>query len=152
MPALKVLVNDKNYLRRMTCLFTIKSILEKKDIKIEDESNKISNQNKHNDQNKNNNETNVRGKIDQAKLDNHNRNIQTNSDLYKKLIEHLLPFIIQLQTDKIPNVRFNVAICLEVLREKNTEVKTALEKLSVDADSDVKYYSIRALKSLGFIQ
>ena len=60
--------------------------------------------------------------------------------------------IIQLQNDKIPNVRFNVAICLEVLREKSAEVKSVLENLSKDSDSDVKYFSIRAQKSLGFIQ
>ena len=31
MPKLEELIGDKNYLRRMTCLFTIKSILDVKD-------------------------------------------------------------------------------------------------------------------------
>lgn len=140
MPKLEELIGDKNYLRRMTCLFTIKSILDVKDTDTTSDSGKNSPRN---------HDTN---KIDQAKLDSHNRNIKTNTDFHKKLIEKLLPLIIQLQNDKIPNVRFNVAICLEVLREKSAEVKSALENLAKDSDSDVKYFSIRAQKSLGFIQ
>jgi len=140
MPKLEELIGDKNYLRRMTCLFTIKSILEIKHI------------DKNGDLGKNSPRNNDTNKIDQAKLDNHNRNIKTKTDFHKKLIEKLLPLIIQLQNDNIPNVRFNVAICLESLREKSGEVKSALESLAKDSDSDVKYFSIRAQRSLGFIQ
>ena len=138
LPKLNSLVKDENYLRRMTCLFTIKSILEKKE----------SLGNFNSDEAKENHKTN----IDQEKLDNQNRNIKVNSDLHKKLIENLLPLIVQLHTDKIPNVRFNVAICLEILREKTDKIKSILETMAEDTDSDVKYYSVRAQKSLGFIQ
>jgi len=142
MPKLEELIGDKNYLRRMTCLFTIKSILENKN-----------NLDKNSDSGKNNSPRNDdTNKIDQAKLDSHNRNIKTKTDFHKQLIDKLLPLIIQLQNDNIPNVRFNVAICLETLREKSSEVKSALENLVKDSDSDVKYFSIRAQRSLGFIQ
>jgi serine/threonine-protein phosphatase 2A regulatory subunit A len=72
--------------------------------------------------------------------------------------EDVLPTVISLSNDPIPNIRFNVAKSLEALIPllKNNEsasglyestVKPALEKLTEDVDVDVKYFALRALES-----
>lgn len=71
--------------------------------------------------------------------------------------EDVLPTVISLSNDPIPNIRFNVAKSLETLVPllKNNEstsglyettVKPALEKLSEDVDGDVKFFACRALE------
>lgn len=69
----------------------------------------------------------------------------------------LLPTVISLSDDPIPNIRFNVAKSLETLRPIldrdpslkeaiDTTVKPALEKLSKDKDQDVQFFAARALQ------
>jgi serine/threonine-protein phosphatase 2A regulatory subunit A len=70
--------------------------------------------------------------------------------------EDVLPTVISLSNDPIPNIRFNVAKSLEALipllknKEANglyeTTVKPALEKLCEDTDGDVKFFANRALE------
>lgn len=71
--------------------------------------------------------------------------------------EDVLPTVISLSNDPIPNIRFNVAKSLEALipllknkQEANglyeTTVKPALEKLREDTDGDVKFFASRALE------
>lgn len=72
----------------------------------------------------------------------------------------ILPTIIEMSEDPIPNIRFNVAKSLESLipllkNDPNTVgfidslVKTTLDKLSGDQDVDVKFFATRALESYG---
>ena len=72
--------------------------------------------------------------------------------------ENVLPTVLGLKDDTIPNVRFNVAKSLEVLASilKNdktcveliqSQVAPALQKLSDDSDVDVKWFANKALLS-----
>ncbi|KAI7846725.1 armadillo-type protein [Circinella umbellata] len=72
--------------------------------------------------------------------------------------ENVLPTVLRLKDDTIPNVRFNVAKSLEVLASilKNdqtsieliqSQVAPALQKLSDDSDVDVKWFANKALLS-----
>jgi serine/threonine-protein phosphatase 2A regulatory subunit A len=73
-------------------------------------------------------------------------------DTVKELI---VPAVLQLTKDPIPNIRFNAAKCLEVIipilkKSANhptvTEViKPALSKMTEDNDQDVRYFGQRAL-------
>lgn len=66
----------------------------------------------------------------------------------------MLPTIIQLATDKVPNVRFNVAKTLAVLNTQfdqttiTTQIKPILEKLRSDSDNDVQYFAQEAMDVL----
>ncbi|KAI9322263.1 armadillo-type protein [Dichotomocladium elegans] len=73
--------------------------------------------------------------------------------------DNVLPTVLNLQQDPIPNVRFNVAKSLEVLapilkREADaaglvpSQIAPALQKLSSDADPDVKWFANKALLSV----
>ena len=72
--------------------------------------------------------------------------------------DQLLPALIQLQSDPIPNIRFNVAKSLEVIipllkaaDQKvivNEKIKPSLSKLHEDLDGDVRYYAQRALLAI----
>lgn len=63
----------------------------------------------------------------------------------------LLPFLLRLARDPVPNVRFNVAKAFERLApglERSvlaTQVRPSLETLSRDTDADVRYYAGKAL-------
>lgn len=74
--------------------------------------------------------------------------------------DSVLPTIIDMSKDPIPNIRFNVAKSLEALipllkKDPNTaelissSVKPTLEKLCTDQDSDVKFFATRALENNG---
>jgi serine/threonine-protein phosphatase 2A regulatory subunit A len=76
--------------------------------------------------------------------------------------ESILPTIIEMSQDSIPNIRFNVAKSLESLipllrKDPSTEelltssVKPTLEALSLDQDVDVKFFATRALENSGNI-
>ncbi|ORX54629.1 ARM repeat-containing protein [Hesseltinella vesiculosa] len=79
------------------------------------------------------------------------------SNLSPEIIkEDVLPTVLQLVEDPIPNVRFNVAKCLEILtpilrNDPSTEVlatsqvKPALQKLNDDTDTDVRWFAEKAL-------
>lgn len=68
----------------------------------------------------------------------------------------ILPTVLDMTEDTIPNVRFNVAKSLEVLTPilkddpitqslMESKVKPALEKLQSDADMDVRWFADKAL-------
>ncbi len=68
--------------------------------------------------------------------------------------EQVLPALVQLSKDSIPNVRFNVAKALETLantlKSQNNaalveQIKPVLTKLKEDTDTDVRYFAQRAL-------
>ncbi|KAJ3057269.1 protein phosphatase 2, regulatory subunit A [Rhizophlyctis rosea] len=69
----------------------------------------------------------------------------------------IIPTVVQLANDPIPNIRFNVAKSLEViapLAKKSgadldaVGVKGALNKLNGDSDVDVRYFAARALEKV----
>jgi len=66
----------------------------------------------------------------------------------------MLPTVINLATDGVPNVRFNVAKSLQkigsVLDQSilTSQVKPCLEKLKEDADVDVRYFADEAVVAL----
>ncbi|KAG0193517.1 hypothetical protein DFQ28_004850 [Apophysomyces sp. BC1034] len=79
--------------------------------------------------------------------------ISLSSEILK---DNVLPTVLELKDDPIPNVRFNVAKSLEVLTpilRKNpattslisAQVTPALQKLGGDADVDVRWFAERAL-------
>lgn len=70
----------------------------------------------------------------------------------------VLPTVLSLKDDTIPNVRFNVAKSLEVLvpilkadtscgSMISSQITPALQKLSNDNDQDVKWFANKALLS-----
>lgn len=70
--------------------------------------------------------------------------------------DYVLPTVIGLSEDPIPNIRFNVAKALETLtpslkQDSNTvdliesTVVPSLQKLTNDKDSDVRFFASRAL-------
>ncbi|KAI8387590.1 TPD3 [Nakaseomyces glabratus] len=69
-------------------------------------------------------------------------------------LEHILPYIVKLSDDKVPNIRFNVAkaytvICENLKNNKTKNLKEIFEekmlpsfkKLQGDSDVDVKYFA-----------
>lgn len=66
----------------------------------------------------------------------------------------MLPTVINLATDGVPNVRFNVAKSLQkvgpVLDSTTLQgqVKPCLEKLQEDNDGDVRYFATEAVSTL----
>lgn len=71
------------------------------------------------------------------------------------VVSYLVPVLRELRADKIPNVRLNVAICLEKalptlpLTIRDQLIRPILEKLTADSDRDVKFYAYRAI-NVGF--
>lgn len=67
--------------------------------------------------------------------------------------ESLLPVVLQMCDDSVPNVRFNVSKTLGVLVKHcspdkvATQVKPQLQQMTEDQDPDVKYFSYVALQS-----
>lgn len=67
------------------------------------------------------------------------------------LTDTMLPLVLKLADDNVPNIRFNVAIALgEVIPLVDASVavekiKPVLETLSKDGDNDVRYFSSQAL-------
>lgn len=65
----------------------------------------------------------------------------------------MLPTVLNLASDPVANVRFNVAKTLNKMcphvgsSALQTQVKPALEKLIQDTDCDVKFFSAEALES-----
>eukprot|EP01126_Amoeba_proteus_P048627 TRINITY_DN563_c0_g1_i11.p1 TRINITY_DN563_c0_g1~~TRINITY_DN563_c0_g1_i11.p1 ORF type:complete len:323 (-),score=47.31 TRINITY_DN563_c0_g1_i11:270-1238(-) len=68
--------------------------------------------------------------------------------------ELLLPLVLSLANDPVPNIRFSCAAALEAIEmkldrvTKETQVKVVLERLAKDEDSDVCLYAVSALKNL----
>lgn len=64
----------------------------------------------------------------------------------------MLPLVIRLASDSVPNIRFNVAKTLHSLiphldsQTVQTKVKPCLTKLFEDPDRDVKFYASQALQ------
>jgi serine/threonine-protein phosphatase 2A regulatory subunit A len=74
----------------------------------------------------------------------------------KLLDEKVLPIVLSLADDTIPNIRFNVAKTLEALvpllkqsadtaDDIDDKVTPVLNKLGDDTDSDVRYFTHKAL-------
>lgn len=68
--------------------------------------------------------------------------------------ESLVPILLKLATDPVPNIKFNVSKAIEVLYERMDErnkeaAVEALKEMETDAlDFDVRYYAVKALKSI----
>jgi serine/threonine-protein phosphatase 2A regulatory subunit A len=73
--------------------------------------------------------------------------------------DYILPTVVGLVNDPIPNIRFNVAKSIEaqipiLMQSPDTrplveqQLKPALIKLSEDSDNDVRFYSQKALSAL----
>ena len=66
------------------------------------------------------------------------------------LNKYLVPLVLEMAADPVPNIRFNVAKCFENVHNRldgstvNDRVKPCLRKLENDDDDDVKYYAARA--------
>ncbi|EGW31801.1 uncharacterized protein SPAPADRAFT_62392 [Spathaspora passalidarum NRRL Y-27907] len=86
---------------------------------------------------------------------------------FKVIVEKILPFINELITDNVPNIRFNVAksylVLVESFIEKklelpineqelkkliNLEILSNLEKLQNDEDVDVRFYSTKSIQGI----
>lgn len=72
---------------------------------------------------------------------------------------HILPVLTQLVTDRIPNIRFNVAKSYEALSPVlktsadgkailDNEVRQSIERLSRDTDGDVKFFADQAARMI----
>jgi len=67
----------------------------------------------------------------------------------------LLPTVLSLAQDNVPNVRFNVAKTLHIIGphiEKETlhaQVKPVLDRLNEDNDTDVRYFASEAALEIG---
>jgi len=72
----------------------------------------------------------------------------------------IIPTVLQLSNDPIPNIRFNVAKSIEILSPAlknpdlvslvNDQIKPTLTRLHDDSDVDVKYFSARAIAACGW--
>lgn len=85
----------------------------------------------------------------------HASNILINSIEESVVQSTIVPLIISLASDKVANIRFNVAKTIELIYpaiksndSSTNDVKKCLDKLLNDKDSDVKYYSTRALSKI----
>merc|ERR1711916_237688 len=67
------------------------------------------------------------------------------------LINHMLPLVLRLAVDPVPNIRFRVAQAFEVIVDAlpqeviQGEVHPCLSKLTEDSDADVKFFARSAL-------
>jgi serine/threonine-protein phosphatase 2A regulatory subunit A len=67
------------------------------------------------------------------------------------ITDKMLPTVIKLSKDKVPNIRFNVAKCLGIISSKvninevQQTIKPCLSHLQNDKDQDVKFYASQAL-------
>lgn len=65
----------------------------------------------------------------------------------------MLPLVLKLAQDPVPNIRFNVAKTLHSLiplldsSVVQTKIKPCLQELLKDSDRDVKFYASQALQS-----
>jgi serine/threonine-protein phosphatase 2A regulatory subunit A len=71
------------------------------------------------------------------------------AELIKRL---LLPVLVTLGQDQVPNIRMNVAKTLYIMHsqvkgsgELEDKVKLLLKQLSVDTDADVKFYALKSI-------
>jgi serine/threonine-protein phosphatase 2A regulatory subunit A len=70
------------------------------------------------------------------------------------ITDKMLPIVLKLSKDKIPNIRFNVAKCLGILSSKikladvQQYIKPCLSQLLNDKDSDVKFYANQSMQLL----
>ncbi|KAK8752318.1 hypothetical protein OTU49_004827, partial [Cherax quadricarinatus] len=69
----------------------------------------------------------------------------------------LLPTVLSMANDNVPNVRFNVAKTLQIIgphiekESLHSQVKSVLDRLNDDPDTDVKYFASEALTENGLI-
>lgn len=65
-------------------------------------------------------------------------------------VKQFLPTVLQMSTDRVPNVKFLVAKTLLLFiggndQKVNQQIQSCLKTLSLDADTDVKYFACMAL-------
>ena len=66
--------------------------------------------------------------------------------------QQMLPLVVRMGQDPVPNVRFNVARTLQILiplldsHAVQAQIKPVLSSLHEDADKDVKFFSMTALQ------
>ena len=71
------------------------------------------------------------------------------------LLDTMLPIVLQMGTDPVPNIRFNVAKTLQLLLPlrdatfTQQRVKPCLQSLLEDADQDVRFFAGQALAAVG---
>lgn len=67
------------------------------------------------------------------------------------ITEHMLGVATRMAKDKVPNIRFNVAKCLQVIISRvdaqvvQEHIKPVLQDLQEDSDPDVKSYATQTL-------
>lgn len=68
------------------------------------------------------------------------------------IVNTMLPLVLKMAQDSVPNIRFNVAKTLQTLiplldnNVVQTKVKPVLSKLFDDTDRDVKFFASQALQ------
>ena len=68
----------------------------------------------------------------------------------------MMPTVVTMGSDLVPNVRFNVAKTLAIIGPKlnssalQSQIKPAITKLNEDADFDVRYFASEASLACGF--
>jgi len=66
--------------------------------------------------------------------------------------QSMLPIVLRMASDKVPNVRFNVAKTLQILiglvdsTVTQSRIKPTLTKMQDDTDRDVKFYASQAVQ------
>jgi len=68
--------------------------------------------------------------------------------------KHLLPMVVRMASDPVPNVRFNAAKSIEAIHKAcksvgNDGLVPCLRKMVADEDPDVKFYAKRAMTQMG---
>jgi serine/threonine-protein phosphatase 2A regulatory subunit A len=70
------------------------------------------------------------------------------------IAETMLPLVLRMASDPVPNIRFNVAKTLQTMAQivgpeiAEARIRSVLNKLAEDTDHDVKYFANQALLSL----
>lgn len=73
------------------------------------------------------------------------------------LISVILPFVLEMSTDPVPNIRFNCATTIAIVANRiasekpdlvKREILPLLERLNEDSDVDVRFFASKAVKSV----
>jgi len=66
----------------------------------------------------------------------------------------LLPMVLEMASDNVPNIRFNVAKALETMAPvcgKNVsdeQIRPVLSLLAEDSDRDVRFFAVKSLEAI----
>mmetsp|Transcript_29177 Transcript_29177/g.28909 ORF Transcript_29177/g.28909 Transcript_29177/m.28909 type:complete len:223 (-) Transcript_29177:6-674(-) len=73
----------------------------------------------------------------------------------EKIISTIVPVLVRLSSDAVPNIRFNVAKIIKeispILKDAGTrdQIKTSLRMLNKDEDRDVRFFTDQTLRTFG---